>query len=79
MVAFAQSKFQIALDNFSRAIVSHPHCSATVRTAVATCCYKLQQYDRARLAVQGAAANDVSYCILCNNMLSGSMAARSIV
>jgi tetratricopeptide (TPR) repeat protein len=62
MVSFSQSNFQSALDNFSRAISTFPDCHASVRTAISCCCFKLQQYDRARLALHRA--NSIDVCFL---------------
>jgi hypothetical protein len=73
MVAYSQNNFQSALDNFCRAVNTHPDCDASVRTAIACCAFKLQQYDRSRLALQRASAIDVqslSFVISCSVNLS---------
>lgn len=51
-VAYAGKKYTVALDYFVKAIQCNPlKCGNNVRIALATCCFKLEQYDRARLAV----------------------------
>ena len=51
-VAYAKKKYSTALDFFVKAIQCNPlKCGNNVRIALATCCFKLEQYDRARLAV----------------------------
>jgi tetratricopeptide (TPR) repeat protein len=60
MVAFSQNNYQSALDYFSRAVTTHPYCDPSIRTAIACCCFKLQQYDRARLALHRANTLDPS-------------------
>lgn len=68
MTAFSVNNFQQALDYFLRAVTTHPGCDATVRSAIACCCFKLQQYDRARLALDRANNIDVSFeCGLLTN------------
>ena len=69
MVAYARQRYQVALDHFSKAIMTNPACGGTVRMAVVCCCFKLEQYDRAKLAVDKALALEVSvssfYCSTC--------------
>ena len=51
-VAYAKKKYSVALDFFVKAIQCNPlKCGNNVRVALATCCFKLGQYDRARSAV----------------------------
>jgi len=59
MVAYANSKFSVALEHFSKAVEYYPQCHASVRAAIACCCYKLQDYERAKLAVQRGIQLDV--------------------
>ena len=63
MTSFAFNKFQQALDFFSRAVTTHPECDASVRTAIAACSFKLQQYDRARIALHRANMMDVRFIL----------------
>lgn len=63
MVAFANAKYSTALENFSKAVEYYPNCHASIRTAIACCCYKLQDYDRAKLAVHRGVNLDVRYFI----------------
>ncbi len=58
-MAYSNKKFQAALDHFSKAIISNPACGARVRLAVACCCYKLEQFDRAGMASDMAFAMEV--------------------
>ena len=63
VVAFSRNKYQVALEHFVKAIQEHPACGAEVRVAIASCCFKLEQYDRARAAIETAISLDVSfYC-----------------
>lgn len=63
MVNFAQDKVQTALDYFIQALQSFPSCGASVRMAIATCCFKLKQYDRGKAALDRAFEMDVrSFC-----------------
>jgi tetratricopeptide (TPR) repeat protein len=51
-VAYARKKYSTALDYFVKAMQCNPiKCGNNVRVALATCCFKLEQYDRCRLAV----------------------------
>jgi RNA polymerase-associated protein CTR9 len=59
MVAFSQNNYPSAMDYFSRAVTTFPGCHASVRTAISCCSFKLQQYDRARLALHRANEIDV--------------------
>jgi hypothetical protein len=52
------------LNKFIEAISSNPACSGSVRLAVACCCFKLQQYDRAKAAIDKALYLDVSVFFL---------------
>lgn len=62
MVSYARQRYQIALDHFSKAILANPACGGTVRMAVVCCCFKLEQYDRAKLAVDKALSMEVQMC-----------------
>ena len=61
VVAYARQKYGPALEHFSKAIQAHPGCSATVRVAVASCCFKLEQYEKARSAIDKAISLDPSH------------------
>lgn len=56
LVAYANEKYQVALDHFSNAINNNPNCTASVRLVVACCCFKLGQYERSKLAAERAFA-----------------------
>lgn len=60
MANYAQERYQPALDYFTKAIQRHPTCGASVRVAVTCCCFKLEQYDRARAAVDRAVKMEVT-------------------
>ena len=58
---FANHKYEVALDHFIRAVHINPQASGHgVRFAVACSLYKLQQYDRAKLALEKCLSIDVS-------------------
>lgn len=65
VVNYANGKYTIARDHFSKAIQSHPACSATVRVALASCCFKLEEYDRAKHVLESAIKLDVSCSRVC--------------
>ena len=58
-MAFAQQKYSVALDHLLKALQATPSCGASIRVAIATCCFKLEQYDRALAAVERALSLDV--------------------
>ena len=61
LVSFASQQYQQALGHFVKAVQTNPAASgASVRLAVAACCFKLEQYDRARVALDKCTALDVS-------------------
>jgi tetratricopeptide (TPR) repeat protein len=61
VVSYAAQKYDAALGFLTKAVQTNPEASgAGVRTAVALCCFKLEQYDRARLALEKSLALDVS-------------------
>ncbi len=61
MVSYAALKYDTALSYYVKAVQINPEASgATVRTAVALCCFKLEQYERARVALEKSLAIDVS-------------------
>jgi hypothetical protein len=64
MVAYANAKYSTALENFSKAVEYYPNCHASIRTAIACCCYKLQDYGRAKLAVLRGVNLDVSKTVV---------------
>jgi len=65
---YAEGKWQLALEHFSKAIQANPGCPASVRVAVASCCFKLGQYGKARLAANVAVEIDPTqadaFCML---------------
>lgn len=52
IVDFANQKISSALDCFTKSLTINPSCDASIRTAIAICCYKAGQYDRAKLALK---------------------------
>jgi tetratricopeptide (TPR) repeat protein len=60
IVAYTREKFSSAMDHFSKALQTHPKCSAaaSVRVAIASCCFKLKQFDRARAILEKALVAD---------------------
>ena len=61
LVAYSSQKYQSALDHFIKALQANPvTAGASVRLAIAVCCFKLEQFDRARVAVEKCIALDVS-------------------
>ncbi len=49
-VAYGKKKYTTALDFFVKAMNLNPvGCGTNVRIAIAVCCFKLEQYERARL------------------------------
>lgn len=60
-MAYASLRYDVALGHFSKAVQTNPVASgASVRLAVALCCYKLELYDRARAAIEKCIQLDVS-------------------
>lgn len=58
-------RYEAALGHFAKALQTNPVASgASVRMAVALCFYKLEQYDRARAAIEKCIQLDVSGRIL---------------
>ena len=53
-VSFGMRQPKAALECFTKAIELNPACSASVRIALAVCCFELQQFERSRLAVKRA-------------------------
>lgn len=69
-MSYAALKYDLALSYFVKAVQTNPEASgASVRTAVALCCFKLEQFDRARLALEKSLAVDVRhpFCIFCDS------------
>ena len=60
IVAYTREKFTTAMDHFSKALQTHPKCAAaaSVRVAIASCCFKLKQFDRARAILEKALVVD---------------------
>lgn len=60
LVSYATVRYEAALTHFTRAVSTNPVASgASVRMAVALCFYKLEQYDRARAAIEKCIQLDV--------------------
>ena len=57
-LAYMDGKYQNALEYFTKAIQNHHGCDASVRVAVAACCFKLQQYEKSRKATEYAISMD---------------------
>jgi TolA-binding protein len=66
-VAYAREKYSIAIEHFAKALQSHPKCdtSASVRVAIAGCCFRLKQYDRAKVILEKALAIEVCSLFCC--------------
>lgn len=61
-MSFAALKYDLALGYFVKAVQTNPVASgATVRAAVALCCFKLEQFERARMALEKSLAVDVRH------------------
>lgn len=61
LVSFALQRYDQAMGHFVSAVQTSPNTSgATVRMAVALCCFKLEQFDRARIALEKCLSVDVS-------------------
>lgn len=56
-----RKKYSSALEYFSKALHQNPQCGANVRVAIASCTFKLEQYDRTRAALDRALALDVCH------------------
>jgi thioredoxin-like negative regulator of GroEL len=48
------------MDHFSKALQKHPKSISSIRVVIASCCFKLKQFDRARAILEKALACDVS-------------------
>jgi tetratricopeptide (TPR) repeat protein len=64
IVAYSKDKYALAVEHFSKALQKHPKSLSSIRVVIASCCFKLKQFDRARAILEKALANDVSYCTL---------------
>ena len=68
MCSYYNSKYQTALEHFAKAIQANPSCHPSIRVAVASCCFKLGQYDKARAATNIAIDMDPTsadaFCML---------------
>lgn len=60
IVAYSRQKYEAAVEMFGRAIMSNPHCDASIRVAFASSCFRLKQYDRAKAALEKALALDAT-------------------
>jgi len=59
MVSYATQRYEVALGHFTKAVQTNPSASgASVRRAIACCCFKLEQYDRAKAALLKCVALD---------------------
>jgi tetratricopeptide (TPR) repeat protein len=61
IVAYSREKYSLALEQFSKALQKHPKSPASIRVAIASCCFKLKHFDRARAILEKALASDVSF------------------
>jgi tetratricopeptide (TPR) repeat protein len=59
-LAFKKQKYSSAVDYLTKALHYNSECGANVRVAIATCTFKMQQYNRTRLALDRALAMEVS-------------------
>lgn len=48
------------MEHFSKALQRHPKSLSSIRVVIASCCFKLNQFDRARAILEKALACDVS-------------------
>ena len=55
------------MEHFSKALQRHPKSLSSIRVVIASCCFKLNQFDRARAILEKALACDVSIddCSMC--------------
>ena len=60
IIAYTREKYSVAMEHLSKALQTHPKCAAasSVRVAIASCCFKLKQFDRARSIIEKALAID---------------------
>lgn len=59
-MSYASQRYDQAVGHFVKAVQTNPGTSgASVRMAVALCCFKLEQYDRARIALEKCLSIDV--------------------
>lgn len=49
------------MDHFSKALQRHPKSISSIRVVIASCCFKLKQFDRSRAILEKALACDVSF------------------
>lgn len=60
-MSYAANKYDVSLSYFVKAVQANSNAAgASVRTAIALCCFRLEQYDRARQALEKSLAVDVS-------------------
>lgn len=62
-MAYSKGDFKTALSRFIEAITINPACAGSVRLALACCCFKLEEYDRTKAALDKAFEIDVCYCL----------------
>lgn len=59
-MAYCKEKYGVAMEHFSKALQRHPKSLSSIRVVIASCCFKLNQFDRARAILEKALAFDVS-------------------
>lgn len=64
IVAYNREKFALAMEHFSKALQRHPKSLSSIRVVIASCCFKLKQFDRARAILEKALATDVSNILI---------------
>lgn len=57
---YTEAKYELALEHFLKGIQSFPSTNATLRVAIAACCYRLGYYERANAAIDSALNLDPS-------------------
>lgn len=70
IVAYSKEKYAIAMEHFSKALQKHPKSLSSIRVVIASCCFKLKQFDRSRAILEKALASDVSHNLLSSHLLS---------
>lgn len=59
-MAYSKERYAPAMEHFSKALQKHPKSISSIRVVIASCCFKLKQFDRARAILEKALACDVS-------------------
>ena len=60
-MAYSKEKYAVAMEHFSKALQKHPRSLSSIRVVIASCCFKLKQFDRSRAILEKALASDVSH------------------